>query len=113
MIQQSWLHELLCLLPEGLVVGLEVHVEPEAGGGLVVALGAGPLAQVRLGQVHLQVRLVGRREGAVVARAPIVLLALAAAAVPGLGVLGQGLPAESVENQPFGVKPVNCLRNSD
>ena len=85
---------MLRLLPEGLVVGLEVHVEPEAGGGLVVALGAGPLAQVRLGQVHLQVRLVGRGEGAVVARAPVVLLVAlaAAAAVPGLGVLGQGLP---------------------
>ena len=90
------------------MVGLEVHVEPEPGGGLVVALGAGPLAQVRLGQVDLQVRLVGRGEGAVVARAPVVLLALAAAAVPGLGVLGEGLPLEVVENQTFGVKIVIC-----
>ena len=93
------------------MVGLEVHVEPEPGGGLVVALGAGPLAQVRLGQVDLQVRLVGRGKGAVVARAPVVLLALAAA-VPGLGVLGEGLPSESMENQTFGVNPVNCLRKS-
>ena len=95
------------------MVGLEVHVEPEPGGGLVVALGAGPLAQVRLGQVDLQVRLVGRGEGAVVARAPVVLLALAAAAVPGLGVLGEGLPSEVGENQTFCVNPVFCLRNSD
>ena len=94
------------------MVGLEVHVEPEPGGGLVVALGAGPLAQVGLGEVDLQVRLVGRRKGAVVARAPVVLLALAAA-VPGLGVLGQGLPSESRENQTFGVNLFICLRNSD
>ena len=94
------------------MVGLEVQVQPEAGGGLVVALGAGPLAQVRLGQVDLQVRLVGRRKGAVVARAPVVLLALAAA-VPGLGVLGEGLPSESRENHIFGVIPVICLRYSD
>ena len=90
------LHEFLGLLPEGLVVGLEVHVQPEPGGGLVVALGARPLAEVGLGQVHLQVRLVGGGEGAVVARAAVVLLAhigaAAAVEVFGLGVLSERLP---------------------
>ena len=42
------------------MVCLEVHVEPEAGGRLVVALGARPLPQVRLRQVHLLQREGGR-----------------------------------------------------
>ena len=46
-------HEFLRLLPEGLVALLEVQVEPEPGGRLVVALGALPLTHVGLGQVHL------------------------------------------------------------
>ena len=84
------------------MVRLEVHVEPEPGGGLVVALGARPLADVGLRQVNLQVRLVGRREGAVVARATVVLLTVAAlvvAQVFGLGVLGQSLPSEWQESR--------------
>lgn len=78
------------------MVGLEVHVQPEPGGGLVVAFGTRPLPEVGLGQVHLQVGLVGRGKSAVVARAPVMLLLPVAAAVEvfGLGVLNERLSSE-------------------